>query len=208
MTTDRSRCAAWRDLRQGAGALMLACALGWTAAAAAQPSPATPAAPAATPAAPVPFNSDLPGDPALEARVLKLSAELRCLVCQNQTIADSNADLALDLRRQVREMLHQGRSDREVLDFMTARYGDFVLYRPPVRSDTALLWFGPAALMLLGLGVLVFVLRRRAALPDDQFEPDADPDEDLQGSVALRAAGAGGPPLPSAPDALRATDPR
>jgi cytochrome c-type biogenesis protein CcmH len=171
---------------------------------------AQPAAPAATAeVAPGPLrNSAIPADPALEARVLKLSAELRCLVCQNQTIADSNADLALDLRRQVREMLQQGRSDREVLDFMTARYGDFVLYRPPVRSDTALLWFGPAALMLLGLGVLVFVLRRRAALPDDQFEPDADPDEDLQGSVALRAAGAGGPPLPPAPDALRATDPR
>ena len=77
-----------------------------------------------------------------------------------------------------------------------------------MRSDTALLWFGPAALMLLGLGVLVFVLRRRAALPDDQFEPDADPDEDLQGSGALRAAGAGGPPLSPAPDALRATDSR
>lgn len=169
--------------------------------------PAAPAAPAEV--APGPLrNSAMPADPALEARVLKLSAELRCLVCQNQTIADSNADLALDLRRQVREMLQQGRSDREVLDFMTARYGDFVLYRPPVRSDTALLWFGPAALMLVGLGVLVVVLRRRAALPDDQFEPDADPDDDLQGSGAVRAAGAGGPSFSPAPDALRATDPR
>ena len=93
-------------------------------------------------------------DVALEARVNALAAELRCLVCQNQTIADSHADLAQDLRQQVREMLQKGQSDAQIIDYMTQRYGDFVLYRPPVKSTTALLWYGPALLMLGGLGVL------------------------------------------------------
>ena len=113
-----------------------------------------------------------PGDAALEARVQRISAELRCLVCQNQTIADSNADLAVDLRRQVRLMLQQGQSEQQVLDFMTQRYGDFVLYRPPVKSTTALLWFGPAALLVLGVAVLLITLRRRSRLSADRFEPD------------------------------------
>ena len=117
-------------------------------------------------------------DPVLEARVLAIAAELRCLVCQNQTIADSHADLAVDLRRQVREMLQQGKSQRDILDFMTARYGDFVLYRPPLKSSTALLWLGPFALLLGGLATLWWVLHRRARLGADQF--DADPgDSDL-----------------------------
>ena len=111
-------------------------------------------------------------DPVLEARVMRIAAELRCLVCQNQTIADSHADLAQDLRQQVREMLQKGQSDAQIIDYMTQRYGDFVLYRPPVKSTTALLWYGPAVLMLGGLGVLAVVLRRRSKLPDDQFEPD------------------------------------
>ena len=111
-------------------------------------------------------------DPVLEARVMRIAAELRCLVCQNQTIADSHADLAQDLRQQVREMLQKGQSDAQIIDYMTQRYGDFVLYRPPVKSTTALLWYGPALLMLGGLGVLAVVLRRRSKLPDDQFEPD------------------------------------
>ncbi len=115
-------------------------------------------------------------DPALEARVMRLSAELRCLVCQNQTIADSHAELAVDLRNQVREMLRAGRSDREVLDYMTARYGDFVLYRPPLKPTTAPLWFGPLALLALGGAVLFVVLRRRQRLSADQFEPDTDGD--------------------------------
>ena len=89
-------------------------------------------------------------DPALEARMTRIAAELRCLVCQNQTIADSNAGLAVDLRREIRAMLRQGKSDAEIIDYMTARYGDFVLYRPPLKSTTALLWFGPAAMLLLG----------------------------------------------------------
>ena len=117
-------------------------------------------------------------DDDLDRRVQAIAAELRCLVCQNQTIADSHAELAQDLRRQVREMLVQGKSEREILDYMTARYGDFVLYRPPVRGSTALLWFGPAAAMVGGLAGLVWVLRRRAKMAPDQFEPDVDADAD------------------------------
>jgi len=111
-------------------------------------------------------------DPALEKRMLAVAAELRCLVCQNETIAASSADLAVDLRNQVREMLRKGQSEAEIVEYMTARYGDFVLYRPPVRSSTALLWFGPAALLVAGLATLVLVLRRRSRMPADQFEPD------------------------------------
>jgi cytochrome c-type biogenesis protein CcmH len=101
-------------------------------------------------------------DPALEARLHKLSTELRCLVCQNETLADSRADLANDLRREIRDMMRAGRSDREITDFLVARYGDFVLYRPPVKSTTLLLWVGPFALLALG-GVVWFVLLRRRA---------------------------------------------
>ncbi len=116
-------------------------------------------------------------DPVLEARVMRIAAELRCLVCQNQTIADSHADLAQDLRRQVREMIQQGRSDTEIIDFMTARYGDFVLYRPPLKGTTWLLWFGPALLLGGGVVVLVTVLRRRSKLPPEAFDPDEDEPE-------------------------------
>ena len=119
-------------------------------------------------AALVPFASlqakeaaDLAADPVAEKRLMEISAELRCLVCQNQTIADSNADLALDLRREIRGMIQQGKSDREILDFMVARYGDFVLYRPPVQNNTALLWFGPLLILVVGLVALVRYLRRR-----------------------------------------------
>ena len=115
-------------------------------------------------------------DPALEARVVAITAELRCLVCQNQTIADSTSGLADDLRNQVREQLRKGASDAQVLAFMTERYGDFVLYRPPFKASTALLWVGPTALLVIGLGALVLVLRRRAKLAPDRFEPDADDD--------------------------------
>ena len=111
-------------------------------------------------------------DPVLEAKVMRIATELRCLVCQNQTIADSHADLAIDLRNQVREMLRQGRSEAQILDYMTQRYGDFVLYRPPVKSTTSLLWYGPAGLLIGGVIVLIVVLRRRSKLPDDRFEPD------------------------------------
>jgi cytochrome c-type biogenesis protein CcmH len=100
-------------------------------------------------------------DPALEQRARALSKQLRCLVCQNQSIDDSNADLADDLRRLVRERLVAGDSDQQVIDFLTARYGDFVLLKPPVEPATWGLWFGPAALLLLGAGGVATHLRRR-----------------------------------------------
>ena len=118
-------------------------------------------------------------DPVLEARMTRITAELRCLVCQNQTIADSNASLAVDLRRETRDLLKQGKSDAEVRDYMTARYGDFVLYRPPLKSATALLWFGPAAMLLGGAAVLVVIVRRRTRMRADAFEPDGDDDADV-----------------------------
>ena len=90
-----------------------------------------------------------------QKRAIELEENLRCLVCQNQTIADSNAELAQDLRRQVREQIAQGRTDAEIISFMVQRYGDFVLYKPPVKTTTLLLWFGPA-LLLLGAGVALF----------------------------------------------------
>ncbi len=132
-------------------------------------------------------------DPALEKRTLALAAELRCLVCQNQTIADSNAGLAVDLRNQVREMLRAGKSEKDILAYMTQRYGDFVLYRPPVNSHTALLWFGPPALLLLGGLSLWLILRRRNRLGADQFEPD---EADLH--PAWDATPSSAPPSPRA----------
>ena len=87
----------------------------------------------------------------LEKQVNRVSNELRCLVCQNQTLADSNAELAVDLRNSIREQLKKGASEREVLDFMVARYGDFVLYRPPLKASTVLLWFGPFLLLAFGI---------------------------------------------------------
>ena len=100
-------------------------------------------------------------DPVLEKRVMQIAEELRCLVCQNQTIADSHAELAIDLKNQVRDMLRQGKSDKEIKDYMVQRYGDFVLYRPPVKSSTWLLWVGPFVLLVGGLAFLVFKLRQR-----------------------------------------------
>ena len=100
-------------------------------------------------------------DPSLEQRLMTLAAELRCLVCQNQSLADSHADLAIDLRNQVREQMKAGKTDDEIRTWLTQRYGDFVLYRPPVRSTTALLWVGPFLLLLVGLVGLGLYLRRR-----------------------------------------------
>jgi len=99
-------------------------------------------------------------DPLLEERVMAIAAELRCLVCQNQTIAESDADLAKDLRNQVREKLLAGQSERDIMDYMTARYGDFVLWRPPFKPITLLLWLGPVLLLLAGLLALYYRLAR------------------------------------------------
>jgi cytochrome c-type biogenesis protein CcmH len=100
------------------------------------------------------FNVSAADDAALDKRVKQLSHELRCLVCQNQTLADSNAPLAVDLRNQIREQLEAGASERDVIDFMVARYGDFVLYRPPFKTGTLLLWLGPFLLLLAGGALL------------------------------------------------------
>ncbi|MEM7284400.1 MAG: cytochrome c-type biogenesis protein [Pseudomonadota bacterium] len=111
----------------------------------------------------------------MQARYEAINEELRCLVCQNQTIADSNAGLAVDLRRQVREMLLAGKSDKEIMEFMTQRYGDFVTYRPPFTPRTYLLWLAPLILVLVGLAVIISIVRKRSALPideSDEFEVD------------------------------------
>lgn len=116
----------------------------------------------------------LADDPVLEERVKAISYELRCLVCQNQTIADSNAGLAIDLRNQVRDMLKRGMSDTDIREFMVARYGDFVLYNPPVKNTTVLLWLGPL-LMLVIAGVLAIrVIRSRSKSSASQDLADAD----------------------------------
>ncbi|MEK6585158.1 MAG: cytochrome c-type biogenesis protein [Nitrospirota bacterium] len=104
----------------------------------------------------------LTDDPVAEARLKHLAVELRCLVCQNQTLADSSAPLAEDLRREVREMIAKNMSDQEIIEFLVSRYGDFVLYRPPLKATTTLLWVGPFALMAIGATALVITLRRRS----------------------------------------------
>jgi cytochrome c-type biogenesis protein CcmH len=114
------------------------------------------------------------------ARAVKLGEKLRCLVCQNQTIEDSNAELAQDLRRQIREQIAAGKSDAEIIDYMVARYGDFVLYQPPVKPTTVLLWAGPALLILAGFAALARTIRRRRA------EPDAAPLTDEEHERATR----------------------
>ena len=106
--------------------------------------------------------ADAAANPALEARVMAISEELRCLVCQNQTIADSHADLAVDLRNQIRTKLAAGESERQIKDFMVERYGDFVLYRPPLKATTVLLWVGPFALLALAGFALWRAIRQRA----------------------------------------------
>jgi cytochrome c-type biogenesis protein CcmH len=112
-------------------------------------------------------------DPALEQRVMRLTSELRCLVCQNQSLADSHADLAIDLRNQVRSQMQAGKSDAEIREFMVARYGDFVLYRPPLKSTTALLWAGPFVLLAAaGLALGLYLRRRRVRLSESELTPE------------------------------------
>jgi cytochrome c-type biogenesis protein CcmH len=115
-------------------------------------------------------------DAALQARYEHLIREFRCLQCQNETIADSNAELAADLRREIRGMVASGSSDGEIRDFLTQRYGDFVLYRPPVQPTTYLLWAAPALLLLIGgWAAARFVRRRRADLETDPWDSGAGP---------------------------------
>jgi cytochrome c-type biogenesis protein CcmH len=106
-------------------------------------------------------------DPVVEARLKHLSKELRCLVCQNETLADSQAGLAEDLRREIREQIRAGKSDDEIMNFLTQRYGQFILYRPQVTPTTYLLWFGPFILLLIGMVVLFrYIRQRRDSIPD------------------------------------------
>ena len=129
-------------------------------------------------ASPAPAGEAPPvaADPALEERVIAVAHELRCLVCQNQTLADSNAPLAVDLRNQIREQIRKGATERDIVDYMVARYGDFVRYRPPLKATTVLLWLGPLLLVVAGMAVLVLRLRRRRA-----------PESELSGEEAARA---------------------
>ena len=127
---------------------------------------------------------DMPADAAFDVRLKKLESELRCLVCQNQTLADSNAMLAEDLRREVRDLALSGKSDAEIRAYLVARYGDFVLYDPPLKRTTWLLWIGPFALLAGGAALWWTILRRREdaakAMP-----PPADPDAEARGRALL-----------------------
>jgi cytochrome c-type biogenesis protein CcmH len=113
-------------------------------------------------------------DPLSNKRAVELSQQLRCLVCQNQTIADSHAELAVDLKNQINEQIRAGRSDKEIIDFMVQRYGDFVLYKPPFKAETVLLWVGPVLLLVLGLGGYFFQLQRRRARIDERPLTEAE----------------------------------
>lgn len=116
----------------------------------------------------------LAADPVLEQRLISISEEMRCLVCQNESLAGSRSELAQDLRREIRDLIRQGKSDAEIRTFMVDRYGDFILYRPPVKPTTWLLWIGPFALMIAGIVALLMYLRRRnsqvitTSLSDDE----------------------------------------
>jgi cytochrome c-type biogenesis protein CcmH len=126
---------------------------------------------------------DIPADAAFDARLKKLESELRCLVCQNQTLADSNATLAEDLRREVRDLALAGRSDDEIRAYLVARYGDFVLYDPPLKRTTWLLWIGPFALLAGGAALWWTILRRRERAAKSM--PPADPDAEARGRALL-----------------------
>lgn len=110
-------------------------------------------------------------DPIAHQRVVEVSEQLRCLVCQNQSIAESNAELAVDLRNQVIEQAKAGKTNKEIIDFMVERYGDFVLYKPPFKMTTAILWLGPLALFVIGVGAFYVNLRRRKRLVEEAVKP-------------------------------------
>lgn len=116
---------------------------------------------------------DMAADPILEKRMVGLAENLRCLVCQNESLASSHAELAEDLRREVREQMQKGMSDREIIDYLVSRYGDFVLYDPPMKKSTLVLWFGPFVLLLLGGGMLVYQLRKRKSqIPEAELSAE------------------------------------
>ena len=181
------------DGRRSGLALLLVAAFALPACAADAPAsaPSAPAAAASTDATvkfQAPTANLTAADPALEDRMLAITSELRCLVCQNQTIADSHADLAVDLRQEVREMLARGQTPEQIRRYMTDRYGDFILYRPPLKATTAALWLGPGVLLVVALAALALTIRRRSRLADDEFEPepmlDDEAPDDASGSLA------------------------
>lgn len=110
-------------------------------------------------------------DPVAHKRVVAIAEQLRCLVCQNQSIADSNAELAIDLRNQVIRQIQAGRTDKQIIDFMVDRYGDFVLYNPPFKASTVLLWVGPGLLFVLAFAAFIFNLRRRKSVLSQKKNP-------------------------------------
>ena len=116
---------------------------------------------------------DLAEDPVLEQRMINLAQNLRCLVCQNESLASSRADLAKDLRQEVREKMKQGMTDQQIIDFLVSKYGDFVLFDPPVKRYTLVLWYGPFALLLIGVVGLVIQLRKRKKeIPENQLSAE------------------------------------
>ena len=134
--------------------------------------------------------SPLAADPVVEQRLVAISEELRCLVCQNESLAGSRADLAMDLRRELRALIKQGKSDSEIREFMVSRYGDFVLYRPPVKPTTWLLWIGPFALMLTGVVALFIYLRRRNAEIKETGPADLTDEEYKRAETLLKGGDA------------------
>ena len=127
-------------------------------------------------------------DPVLEARLVRISDDLRCLVCQNESLSGSHADLAKDLRQEIRGLIKAGKSDAEILDFMVARYGDFVLYRPPVKPTTWLLWGGPFVLLIGAMvGMLTFVRRRAKAFANLAVASPLSDEDRLRASRMLAA---------------------
>ena len=118
---------------------------------------------------------DLAKDPVIEKRMVALAENLRCLVCQNESLASSHSELAEDLRREVRELIQKGLSDQEIKDYLVARYGDFVLYEPPLKNSTLVLWLGPFGLLLAGFGVLFLQLKnRRKLMAETILNPDSE----------------------------------
>jgi cytochrome c-type biogenesis protein CcmH len=116
---------------------------------------------------------DLAEDPVLEQRMVKLAENLRCLVCQNESLASSRADLAKDLRQEVRDMMKKGMTDQQIIDFLVSKYGDFVLFDPPMKSYTILLWYGPFALLAIGLiGLVIQLRKRKSAVPEPQLSAE------------------------------------
>jgi cytochrome c-type biogenesis protein CcmH len=124
---------------------------------------------------------DIAEDPVLEKRMIGLAENLRCLVCQNESLASSRSDLAKDLRQEVRDQMKKGLSDKEIIDYLVSRYGDFVLFDPPMKSYTLLLWYGPFALLLIGLiGLVIQLRKRKKTIPESQLSP-----EEAQRAAAL-----------------------